>query len=102
MEFIEAPLFSKLIHDYLNDEEYSALQWSLALHPESGKVIPKSGGIRKLRWPGKGKGKRGGLRIIYYWKNQKGEIWFLTVYAKGEAENISPSTLRVLSKEIES
>ncbi len=102
MEFIEAPLFSKLIHDYLNDEEYSALQWSLALHPESGNVIPKSGGVRKLRWPGKGKGKRGGLRIIYYWQNQKGEIWFLTVYAKGEAENISASVLRALRKEIES
>ncbi len=102
MEFIEAPLFSKLIHDYLNDEEYSALQWSLTLHPESGKIIPKSGGIRKLRWPGKGKGKKGGLRIVYYWKNQKGEIWFLTVYAKGEAENISPSTLSIIRKEIES
>ncbi len=102
MEFIEAPLFSKLVKNYLDDDEYSALQWTLTLRPESGTVIPKSGGVRKLRWPGKGKGKRSGLRVIYYWKTKANEIWFLTIYAKNEAENIPPETLRELRREIES
>ncbi|PIQ97155.1 MAG: transcriptional regulator [Nitrospinae bacterium CG11_big_fil_rev_8_21_14_0_20_56_8] len=102
MEFVEAPIFSKFVSDYLTDEEYAALQWALALHPETGVIIPASGGIRKLRWAGKGKGKRGGLRIVYYWRNQKGEIWLLTMYAKGEVENLSSKELAALRKEIES
>ncbi|MBI4378161.1 MAG: transcriptional regulator [Nitrospinae bacterium] len=101
MEFIEAPLFTKLVYDYLNDTEYSALQIELASRPEAGDIIPGSGGVRKLRWSGKGKGKRGGLRIIYYWRNKKNEIWLLTVYAKTEAGNISVNVLRKIRKEIE-
>ncbi len=64
-------------------------------------VIPGSGGMRKLRWAGKGHGKRGGLRVIYYWRDRKGEIWLLTLYAKNEAENIPLHVLRELRKEIE-
>ncbi len=74
MEFIEAPLFTRRVHEYLTDDEYAALQWALALRPEAGAVIPGSGGMRKLRWAGKGHGKRGGLRVIYYWRDRKGEI----------------------------
>ncbi|MBF0311664.1 MAG: transcriptional regulator [Magnetococcales bacterium] len=99
--FVEAPLFSRLVHDYLTDSEYAALQWSLVLHPEMGVVIPGSGGIRKLRWQGKGHGKRGGLRVIYYWRNHQGEIWLLTLYAKNEAENIPSGVLAELRKELE-
>jgi mRNA-degrading endonuclease RelE of RelBE toxin-antitoxin system len=101
MEFIESPLFTKLIHNYMDDTEYSALQIDLASRPDAGDIIPGSGGVRKLRWGGKGKGKRGGFRIIYYWKSRKDEIWLLTIYAKSEAENISISTLREIRKEIE-
>lgn len=101
MEFIEAPLFTRRVHEYLNDDEYAALQWALALRPEAGAIIPGSGGIRKLRWAGKGRGKRGGLRVIYYWRDHKGEIWLLTLYAKNEAENIPLHLLRELRKEIE-
>ena len=72
--FIEAPIFSKLIYDYLSDEEYAALQWTLAVRPEQGKIIPGSGGLRKMRWAAKGRGKRGGTRIIYYWQQANGEI----------------------------
>ncbi len=100
MLFIEAPIFTRLVHNYLDDDEYAALQWALALRPEAGAVIPGSGGIRKLRWTAKGRGKRGGLRVIYYWRNREGEIVLLTLYAKNEAENIPLSVLRELRKEI--
>jgi len=100
--FIEAPTFTRLVHDYLDDDEYAALQWALALRPEAGPVIPGSGGIRKLRWAAKGRGKRGGLRVIYYWRNREGEIVLLTLYAKNEAENIPLNVLRELRKEIKS
>ena len=99
--FIEAPAFSRLVHDYLDDAEYAAMQWSLALHPGTGDVIPGSGGIRKLRWKAEGRGKRGGVRVIYYWRNQAGEIWLLTIYAKNETENIADEVLRQLKQEID-
>ena len=98
MVFIEAPIFTKYIYNYLDDEDYSALQQTLALRPDAGKVIPGSGGLRKLRWAGSGRGKRGGLRIIYYWLSEDGQIWLLTVYAKNEAENIPNSVLKLLRK----
>lgn len=100
--FIEAPLFSRLLGEYLSDDEYAALQWALTQRPEAGAVIPGSGGIRKLRWAGSGRGKRGGLRVIYYWKTRAGEIWLLTLYAKNEAEDIPLNVLRQLQQEIES
>lgn len=100
MEYIESPLFSKLIRSYLNDEEYAAFQWDLALHPEKGDLIPSSGGLRKIRWLGKGKGKRGGVRIIYYYKNREGQIWLLTIYAKNEDEDIPISILKKIKEEL--
>jgi mRNA-degrading endonuclease RelE of RelBE toxin-antitoxin system len=101
IKFIEAPIFSRLVYDYLTEDEYAALQWALTINPESGRLIPGSGGLRKLRWAGKGKGKRGGLRIIYYWQSNDGEIWLLTLYAKNEAENIPRHILKLLREEIE-
>ena len=86
----------------MDDDEYAALQWALALRPEAGAVIPGSGGILKLRWGAEGRGKRGGLRVIYYWKRRDGQIWLLTIYAKNEAENIPLHVLNALRKEIES
>ena len=100
MDYIESPLFSKLIRSYLNDEEYAAFQWDLALHPEKGDLIPSSGGLRKIRWLGKGKGKRGGVRIIYYYKNREGQIWLLTIYAKNEDEDIPISILKKIKEEL--
>ena len=100
MEFIEAPTFSKLITEYLDDLEYSALQWYLMQHPEKGDVSPQSGGLRKIRWKVAGKGKRGGIRVIYYYKTNQGQIWLLTVYAKNELANIPIKVLKELRKEL--
>ncbi len=99
--FIETALFTRLITEYLTDEEYSELQYYLAEHPESGAVIPGSGGVRKLRWTHRGKGKRGGLRIIYYLRTSDGVIWMLTAYPKNVQENIPAKTLAAIRKEIE-
>ncbi len=98
--FIETTLFTKLIYSYLSDEEYSALQYLLAVHPEAGDIVPGSGGVRKLRWGATGRGKRGGLRIIYYWKARDDEIWLLTLYAKNEASTIPAHILRRIAEEI--
>lgn len=100
--FVEAPVFTRKLPGYLDDEAYTALQWALTLHPETGAIIPGSGGVRKLRWAGSGRGKRGGLRVIYYWRKHAGEIWMLTLYAKNETENIPAQTLKAIKEAIES
>lgn len=100
MEFIEAPIFSKVLADYLSDDEYAALQWVLTEQPKAGKIIPGSGGLRKLRWQAPGRGKSGGYRIIYYWRDHRGQIWLLTIYAKNEAENIPAHILKAIKEEL--
>jgi mRNA-degrading endonuclease RelE of RelBE toxin-antitoxin system len=101
MVFVETPLFTRIVHKYLSDDEFAALQWGLTLHPEAGDIIPGTGGVRKMRWAGSGRGKRGGLRVIYYWRDRQGEIWLLTIYAKNEAQNIPPHILREFKRELE-
>ena len=71
MEFVETPTFTRLILPLMKDDDYAELQVALAKRPEIGKVIPGSGGIRKARWGGSGRGKRGGLRIIYFWQSRE-------------------------------
>ena len=99
--FIETRLFTKLVVDYLSDEEYAALQLALMCDPEAGPVIPGSGGVRKLRWAAAGRGKRGGYRVIYYVRRANGVIWMLTMYPKNVAENISAHVLRQIKKEVD-
>lgn len=101
MNPLESPLFTRLLDYYINDTEYAALQFELALRPDIGSIIQGSGGIRKLRWGSKSKGKSGGLRVIYYWQVKKDEIWMLTVYAKNEAEDIPVNILRKIKKDVE-
>lgn len=79
MVFIETSLFTKLLPRYLNDDEYLALQWYLLEYPDAGDIIRGSGGVRKVRWSLPGKGKSGGIRVIYYWKVFVDEIWLLIV-----------------------
>ncbi|MDD9980943.1 MAG: hypothetical protein OXU81_06220 [Gammaproteobacteria bacterium] len=101
LTFVETRLFTKRLRDYLVDDEYRALQRALIANPEVGDVIPGSGGVRKLRWRVAGRGKRGGIRVIYYLRLRYGEIWMLTVYAKNVVDNIPPSVLRKIKEEID-
>ena len=99
--FIETRLFTKLVLEYLSDEEYGSLQQALIKDPDVGPVIPGSGGVRKLRWAAPGRGKRGGYRIIYYVKRANGVIWLLTMYPKNVAENIPAVVLRRIRQEVD-
>ena len=99
--FIEAPMFSEKVYEYLSEDEYAALQWTLAVRPEAGKVIPGSGGLRKIRWSAKGQGKRGGTRVIYYFQKEDGEIWLITIYAKSEVGKILTKTLQAIKEALE-
>ena len=101
MEFIETTIFSMYVYEYLSEDEYIGLQSLLVLYPKSGRVVPGSGGVRKIRWAMSGKGKSGGVRIIYYFKPNDNEIWLLTIYSKNEVENIPAHILRKIAKEIE-
>jgi hypothetical protein len=74
---------------------------SLIENPDTGDLIPGSGGVRKLRWAFAGRGKRGGLRIIYYAQTRQGRIWMLTLYAKNVTENISANVLRQIKEAID-
>lgn len=99
--FVEAPLFTKLVGEYLTDGEYTALQRALSANPELGDVIPGSGGVRKVRWGTRGRGKRGGVRVVYFVRLELCVIWMLTIYAKNVAESIPVTLLRRIRKEIE-
>lgn len=101
ISFVETKLFTRLVQEYLSDDDYAKLQQALLVDPESGAIIPGSGGVRKLRWGGAGRGKRGGVRVIYFLRTRQGQIWMLTLYAKNVAENIPASLLRKIRDEID-
>lgn len=90
---IETPTFSELCVDYGAEDERGAFTAWIAAHPESGDVIPGSGGCRKLRWSRAGMGKRGGVRVIHYNQLADGRIYLLLIYAKGVQDTISPQVL---------
>lgn len=98
LTFIELPLFARFREAYLDDDELAGMQAYLSARPETGDLIPGSGGCRKLRWRGSGRGKRGGLRVIYFWRRSDGQIVLVTLYAKNVTDNIAPATLRTLKE----
>lgn len=101
--FFETPLFTRLVPDYLNDEAYSELQQTLTANPDAGEVMPGTGGFRKLRWadPRRQKGKRGGLRVIYYYLTEDHQIWMFTIYGKDEATDLTAQQKRALKQAIQ-
>jgi mRNA-degrading endonuclease RelE of RelBE toxin-antitoxin system len=102
MLFIETPVFTKLVTELISDDEYRKLQLALVLRPEAGKIIPGSSGLRKIRWKGGGSGKRGGLRLIYFWDAPEDIIYMLLIYKKSKQKDLTPNqvkTLRNLVKE---
>lgn len=101
MIFIETAVFSRRLEKLLSDDEYSLLQKELMTNPDKGDLIRHSGGLRKLRWAAEGRGKRGGLRIIYYWAVIKHQIYMLYVYPKSKQENLTPAQLSALRRIIE-
>jgi mRNA-degrading endonuclease RelE of RelBE toxin-antitoxin system len=103
VEFVEAPGFTGLVSDYLGDDEYRGLQMFLAGNPDAGDVMPGTGGFRKLRWGDRrrGKGKRGGLRVIYYYLEADDQIWLMAVYDKDEMADLSPAEKRLLKAAVD-
>ena len=98
MRFVETPVFTSLLRRHLADEQYRALQLALLLRPEQGSVIPGSGGLRKVRWATTGRGKRGGLRVIYYWAVEDNVCYLLFLYAKNEQGDLTPAQIRTLGR----
>lgn len=98
MVFVETPTFTRRVLELLDDDEYRELQSHLTQHPGVGRVIPGSGGLRKLRWAGSGRGKRGGLRVIYYWWIARDRISMLFIYRKNEQDDLTQGEVKLLRR----
>lgn len=96
MVIIETSIFTRQVEELLSNNEYRQLQIALILRPEMGAIIPGSGGLRKVRWSLRGRGKRGGVRVIYYWAVTNDQILMLLIYAKNVRDNLTPTQLKVL------
>lgn len=101
MVFIETSLFTKYRSSYLNDEDYRSLQDYLIEQSEAGALIQGTGGLRKLRWNMGAKGKRGGIRIIYYFELKKSHIYLMTLYSKNEMTDLSAKEKKLLKQLLE-
>lgn len=104
MEFIETPIFTKLITELIPDDSYRQIQEDIVKNPQAGDLVPGGGGVRKLRFALPGKGKRGGARLIYYWQTSKHRTYMLLAYAKAKKEDLEPdqiAILKELAKELE-
>jgi len=99
--FVETRLFTKLVGEYLSEENYRQFQQELISDPEAGAVVRNSGGVRKIRWAATGRGKRSGYRVIYFVRRSKGVIWMLTIYPKNVTDSIPGHILKQICEEIE-
>ncbi len=101
MVIIETAIFSRQVRALLSEEEYRELQMTLTQRPSAGALIVRSGGLRKLRWMAKGRGKRGGSRVIYYWANSQDQLLMLLIYSKSERDDLTSEQLKTLKKIVE-
>jgi mRNA-degrading endonuclease RelE of RelBE toxin-antitoxin system len=101
MVIVESLIFTRQVQELLSDEEYRRLQAELIKRPDIGLIIPGSGGLRKIRWGLSGRGKRGGVRVIYYWVVQQDRLLMLFLYPKNVQDNLSPAQLKMLRQIVE-
>ena len=101
--FIELPPFQRVRAEYFDDASFKALQIELMKNPEAGDVIKGTGGLRKVRYADekRGKRKRGGLRVIYFWKDSDDQFWLFTVYDKDEADDLTAEQRKMLKQRLE-
>lgn len=98
MIFVETPVFTSLVGELMNDRQYGALQQTLANHPDAGALIKGGAGIRKLRWAMPSSGKRGGFRVIYYWRRSDEQVYMLYLFAKNARSDLSRQQIKELAE----
>ena len=98
---VETRAFTARIDDLLSNEQYREFQLYLAMRPDAGRIIPGTGGLRKVRWSGSGRGKRGGCRVIYYWQPASRRLLMLFAFAKSDRADLTPAQKRVLRQIVE-
>ncbi|MFA7147086.1 MAG: type II toxin-antitoxin system RelE/ParE family toxin, partial [Candidatus Riflebacteria bacterium] len=96
MVFIETPIFTEDLLKLLSDDEYKEMQKTLLYEPETGDLIQGSGGFRKIRWRQGGKGKRGGIRVIYYWEKSTEKLYLIFIYKKSVQEDLTQDQIKLL------
>ncbi len=101
MVIVETSVFTRQVQQLLSDEEYRHLQIELSNRPNMGAIIPGSGGLCKVRWGLRGRGKRGGVRVIYYWAVEQNRLLMLLIYPKNVQDNLSPAQLKMLKQIVE-
>ena len=101
MRFVETSVFTRRITDALLDDDYRLVQEALLRRPGQGDLIEGTGGVRKLRWKEVGRGKRGGLRLIYYWHAEREIILMLFLYRKSEQKDLTADQKRILAKAVQ-
>ena len=97
----ETTVFSKRAQSLLDMESYRLLQLRLAADPVAGSLIPGTGGLRKMRWRGSGRGKSGGVRVIYYWARAHDTILMLMMFAKNERSDLTRDQKEILRRIVE-
>lgn len=101
MQFIETSVFTRQVITLLTDDEYRQLQIALASRPTAGVIIQRSGALRKIRWSMGERGKRGGVRVIYYWVVAQDQILMLFIYPKNDQDDLTPRQLKILREIVE-
>jgi len=101
MVIVETPIFTKLINEIMSDDEYKELQEALVIKPDLGVLIKNSGGLRKIRWSVDGRGKRGGVRVIYYWMTENEQLYMMYIFPKSTQENLTDAQTKALRQIVE-